>query len=74
MSTGTAALARSQRLGIPSGRWVWAGKGLAGGRWHHPFLPYSMPAEKPIKLRCHFAALGQFLLYLDEAAQQPHTA
>lgn len=35
---------------------------------------YSTPTEKLINLRCCFAALGQFLLYLNESVQHLHTA
>lgn len=65
-------------LGKVAGEWkcgLWAGTGL-GRRALASLLspPYLTPAEKLINLRCRFAALGQFLLYLNESAQHPHTA
>lgn len=84
---GTVALASSQQPEMPGplwGRWqgsgrvgcgLWAGTGL-GRRALASLLspPYLTSAEKLINLRCRFVALGQFLLYLNESAQHPHTA
>lgn len=75
------ALASSQQPGSPLGRvaeeWE-GGHGLAGDSRRTLalllFPHYLMPAEKLINLRCCFAALDQFLLYLNKSAHYQHTA
>jgi len=83
LRAGMAALASSQQLGMPGplwGRWQGSGRVGCGLAWSwqegtaitfslSSLLDASREAHQP---RCHFAALGQFLLYLSETAQHPH--